>query len=169
MPGGRPLKFKSVEELETKIQAYFDACDPHIEEVKDIVWDKTAKTYDEIFVKRMSRQIPYTITGLAVALDTSRETLLNYEDREEFFDTIKRAKEKIHAFVEARLFENNATGPIFNLKNNFGWRDKTETEVTGGDNPVRMLLEKYGLLEGENNAAKSDEPIQDSRDSSTQA
>lgn len=168
-PGGRPLKFQSVEELQSKIDAYFAECDPHwideeyydypdldIEESledqpnggslkrrrnKDYKSEQILKTR-----KVMSKQIPYTITGLALALDTTRETLLDYEDGDrdiepdntsddgeelpKFSDTIKKAKLKIHNYAENRLFENNPTGTIFNLKNNYGWKDKTETDVT---------------------------------------
>ena len=41
-----------------------------------------------------------TISGLAVALDTSRRTLVNYEEKEEFFHTIKEAKQFIESVIE---------------------------------------------------------------------
>jgi hypothetical protein len=75
-------------------------------------------------------QIPYTITGLALALGTTRDLLIDYEDKDEFSDTIKEAKAKCHNYAERKLFEANATGPIFNLKNNYGWKDKTEVDNT---------------------------------------
>lgn len=102
----RPLKFETVEKLEEMIESYFVNCDQEKE--------------------------PYTITGLALWLDTNRETLLNYEERPEFFDTIKRAKLKCENWVEKGLLKNqvNATAGIFNLKNNYGWKDKTETDIT---------------------------------------
>jgi len=143
MPGGRPLKFKTVEELQEKIDAYFDSCDPHLEEV--VEWlearDKDGKLKKDehgynylVKVKHlvMTEQKPYTITGLAIALDTSRETLLDYREKEEYSDSLKAAKEKCQAFVEKSLFTlPNVTGPIFNLKNNYGWKDKTEVESSG--------------------------------------
>lgn len=105
MPTGRPLKFKSVKELQKKIDAYFARCE------KD----------DE----------PLTITGLALALDTSRETLMEYGEREEFVDTIKKAKLKIEHAYELRNIKRGNAGDIFALKN-FGWKDKTESDVTLG-------------------------------------
>lgn len=126
---GRPLKFESVESLEAKIQEYFDSC-----------WE--TKEVDGAILQRQVR--PYTITGLAVHLDTSRETLLDYEDKEQFSDTIKRAKMKIHNYVEEYLFTGkNQTGAIFNLKNNYGWTDKTEVDNThkgDGTNPVLVTF-----------------------------
>jgi hypothetical protein len=140
--GGRPLKFKTVAELQKKIDAYFAACDPHIETVTVLEYptkeqkkgNKTIQIPDssaepvEVKRKRISTQVPYTVTGLALALDTTRETLLDYENKDKFSDAIKRAKLKIHNFTELKLFENNSTGAIFNLKNNYGWRDRTEQE-----------------------------------------
>lgn len=113
MAGGRPLKFQSVEELEEKIQAYFDD-----------VASKAVTLEDGKII-----QEPLTITGLALALDTTRQGLINYEERDEFYDTIKRAKTVVENFAEKKLFGNNATGAIFALKN-FGWKDKTEQDIT---------------------------------------
>lgn len=106
MPVGRPLKFKSVEELDSKIQAYFDSCDK----------DGT----------------PYTFTGLSLALDTTRETLLDYEEKDQYSDSIKKAKLRCENYAETSLFNGkNVAGVIFNLKNNYKrWKDKTETDIT---------------------------------------
>lgn len=104
--GGRPLKYKNAEELNEAINNYFKICD---------------ETHE-----------PYTITGLALALDIDRKTLLNYEDREMFFLTIKKAKLKVENYLEKRLInDNSTTGIIFNLKNNFEWKDKQEIEHSG--------------------------------------
>lgn len=104
---GQPRKFKSVKELQEKIDDYFEMCDKE---------------------KR-----PYTITGLALVLDTSRQTLVNYEKTDEYFDTIKRAKHRCENYLEEGMLTNklNSTASIFNAKNNYGWRDKTETEHSG--------------------------------------
>lgn len=148
MPAGRPLKFKSVKELQKKIDEYFAECDPHpqqrvtfkfheIEEEYTTADGKT-KTHkvtdhtrppEEVVEWRISDQIPYSVTGLANYLGTSRETLINYEKRDEFFDTIKDAKGKIEHYWELQLLGAHATGPIFNLKNNYGWKDKTEQDI----------------------------------------
>lgn len=150
---GRPLKFKSVDELQKKIDAYFAECDPHVVETEK--WEVERKSdgtkvkdengYDKLKLikrKRMTEQIPYTVTGLALALDTSRETLTDYEDKEEFSDTIKRAKDKIQNYLELNLNSPSPTGTIFNLKNNYGWKDKTESEISNPDgslNPINKL------------------------------
>ena len=98
---GRPLKFKSVEELESKMKSYFN--ETKIEE--------------------------WTITWLAVYLDTSRETLINYQKRDEYFDTIKKGKDKIEYAYELSLRKRWSSWDIFWLKN-FGWVDKIQTDNT---------------------------------------
>lgn len=119
---GRPLKFKSVEELENRIKEYFKECDRWRPVQVVFKWE----------VNTVMKQIPYTITGLASFLWTNRQTLINYEEKEEYFDTIKRAKEKVERDMEERamMWENNATMSIFSLKNNFDWKDKSEVDET---------------------------------------
>jgi DNA-binding XRE family transcriptional regulator len=137
---GRKLKFQSEEELKKTINAYFDNCDPHVEDVTEWVEarsidgtlkkDENGQNYlVEVTHKVKTKQIPYTITGLALALGTSRQTLVNYEKKEAFFDTIKESKIRCEHFNEQFLFGGNVTGIIFNLKNNYNWQDKTEVDT----------------------------------------
>lgn len=98
---GRPLKFQSVEELDSKINEYFD---------------NTPK--DE-----------WTWTGLALYLDTCRQTLLNYEERPEFVDSIKKGLARVENGYEIDLKKHGRSGTIFALKN-FDWKDKQETDIT---------------------------------------
>jgi len=129
---GRPPKFKSVKELEVKIDNYFNSCwtqkiDPsgNLMFLRD---RKGLKTDTPITVQTQ----PYTITGLAVFLSVDRDTLMNYQAKSEFFGTIKRAKQRCEAYAEEQLFiGRNVAGAIFNLKNNYGWKDKMETEHSG--------------------------------------
>jgi len=111
MPAGRPLKFETVKILDGKIQAYFD------EVAANAITLEDGRVIQE----------PLTITGLALALDTTRQTLMDYEERDEFTYTVKRAKTIVENFAEKRLFGSNATGAIFALKN-YGWKDKSEQE-----------------------------------------
>lgn len=107
MPAGRPLKFQSVEDLDKKIDEYFTLCEE-------------------------KKQKPL-ITELAYYLDTSRETLCDYKEKDGFSDSLKKAKQRCEIILERNLIEGkvNPTGSIFNLKNNYGWKDKTETEHSG--------------------------------------
>ena len=117
--------FQSKEELEVAVQDYFDSCmAPRMTEDGSIITDKKGKPiYYPIK--------PFTITGLAVHLGCCRQTLLNYEGREDFLDTIKAAKLKCHQFTEEYLYSGKTpSGAIFSLKNNYGWVDKTEVATT---------------------------------------
>ena len=111
--GGRPLKFKTVKELQTKIDAYFD---------------NTPK--DE-----------WTWTGLALELDTDRETLSSYKKRPEFSDSVKRALLKVQNQYEIDLRKRGHAGNIFALKN-FGWKDKQDVNFTDDRKIVADLFPK---------------------------
>ena len=102
---GRPPKYNTPEEMQAAVDAYFAEVD-----------------------------IP-TVTGLALALGfCDRTSLLYYEnDKPEFLITIKRAKTRIEDSLEHLLLSGRGqvAGVIFNLKNNFGWKDRQEREITG--------------------------------------
>lgn len=98
---GRPFKYKTAEEVQPLIDGYF----------RDTPKDE------------------WTITGLALALDTSRTTLCDMEGRDELTNTIKKAKEQVENSYELDLKKSGRSGTIFALKN-FDWKDKTETDLT---------------------------------------
>jgi hypothetical protein len=129
---GRPLKFGNVEELEKKIEEYFATTGWQQREVYN-------KKKGE--VQMVPVYEPATVTGLAVFLDTSRETLVNYEEKKEYFDAIKKAKDRCEHSLEygATLGEINPIWAIFASKNNYGWRDKTEQDITSGGKPLPIL------------------------------
>ena len=70
------------------------------------------------------------MAGLAYHLGVDRKTILNYEKESEFFQTVKKARQRLEDSVERRLFAANATGAIFWLKNNAGYTDRQEHDVT---------------------------------------
>lgn len=127
--GGRPRKFSNVEDMQKAIDDYFQKCDEKV--VKK--YSKAADDYIDV-----PSPTPYTIEGLAVALGVDRRTLLNYENEkgyEEFFLTIKEAKDKVLQNLSERalLGDSVPSTSIFLLKNNYGYKDKTEQEITGKD------------------------------------
>jgi hypothetical protein len=119
---GRPMLFTDVKALQARIEAYFQTCDQN----------------DQI----------YTIGRPAEALGMVRQTLLNYEGKPEFLDTIKKAKMRIEARIEEMglLGKVNPTFAIFWLKNNAGWRDsqhiksESEVKVTDGLKLSELLI-----------------------------
>lgn len=130
MAGGRPPKYKNKEELQEAIDKYFKSCYAPLEEGQD------PDSYREALR-------PLTIGGLAVSIGMCRESLLNYAKDEEFFSTIKKAKDIVHAWAEERLFAGGqVAGCIFNLKNNYGWVDKTEVDKNTTLKVVRKVYDE---------------------------
>lgn len=130
----RPLKFNNLEELEKRISDYF-ASTPREE---------------------------WTITGLAIALDTCRQTLLNYEEKDIFLDTIKRAKLFVENSYEIDLKKHGRTGTIFALKN-FDWKDQTQTDITSGNKPIPIL--QINAVSKNNSNKKDIRPDEKDKDS----
>lgn len=120
--GGRPPKYKTAEEMQKVIDEYFESCF-RIMRNKDGEGMIDPKTGEYCYEQHK----PFTVSGLAYALGIDRRTLLNYSEKDEFFPTIKRAKNRIETFLEESLITGSScTGIIFNLKNNYDWRDKQE-------------------------------------------
>lgn len=111
MSAGRPPIFEDAGSLQGAIDAYFEATD-----------------FSKI-----------TLTGLAYDLGfESRQSLYDYEKREEFSYIIKRARLFIESAYETKLSGKEVGGAIFALKN-MGWKDKQEVEHV---NERFMLIEK---------------------------
>lgn len=123
-------KWSSAEEVAEKIQKYFDDCDANEE--------------------------PYLITGLALALDTNRMTLLNWQRMETDWgleygslpeghveiisDLIKYAKAKCEHYGAKGLIKGtiNPAAAIFNLKSNYRWIDKNELDITSDNKQMAV-------------------------------
>jgi len=144
---GRSKKWKSAKDLQRDIDAYFAECD-----------NNTRKVYSKAAgdVVEVPDPIPYTIEGLADTLDCDRETLLRYEKQEgyeEFYGTIKSAKNKIqrNKLERGLMGHSNSTVTIFDLKNNHGYVDRTEHDMksTDGSMSPRTLDDWYDEKRGE--------------------
>lgn len=101
--GGRPPKYTKPEDMELRCEEYFITC--------------------------IDRGENITITGLALYLGFScRETIYEYGKKKGFSDVVKRAMCVVENRYEIAACNNNATGPIFILKN-MGWSDRTEMDL----------------------------------------
>ena len=116
------LKYKTQEQLQKGIDKYFKECD--------------------------EKQKPYTMSGLAYSLGVERQTLVNYGKSDLFFTQIKEAKQKVQAQLEENALSGkaNAVFTIFNLKNNYGWRDTFEVK---NDNELNKLDELLGAIKND--------------------
>ena len=121
---GRPPKYKSKEEIQEKIEQYFQDCKGEI--LKD---DEGNTVFNKFGNPVIVGEKPLTVTGLALALGfASRQALLNYQGKKEFNDTITRAKSRVEEYAESRLFDRDGSnGAQFSLRNNFkGWNIDNE-------------------------------------------
>ncbi len=88
----------------------------------------------------------YTMSGLAQALGMSRKTLVNYEKKELFYSLIKNAKQIVETQLEEKVIDKKeyCLGQIFNLKNNYGWKDQQEIKTTNEVNisPLESAMNK---------------------------
>ena len=117
--GGSPPFYKDVDELDAKINEYFN------EGIKK----RTVLIGKSPNQEKVEIPIP-TISGLTYYLGfESRQSFYDYEKREGFSYTIKRARLFIEVEYEEQLSCGNTVGAIFALKN-MGWKDKTHTDVT---------------------------------------
>lgn len=115
---GRKKKYKTVEELQKAVDAYFESCE---------------------FGGK-----PVTISGLCLYLGVDRTTLWNYQDIDgRYLNTIKQAKLRCENYVEEALYKGDIApnAGIFALKN-YGWTDKQEIDQRlESDNTVHVVLD----------------------------
>lgn len=147
--GGRPKKYNTVEEVNKVIQEYFDSC------FEPLFIKSTGEPFINDKGEILTHQVrPFTIGGLADALDMTRQSLLNYSKDEKFFDTIMRAKRKCEVYAEERLFDKDGVnGAKFTLINNYdNWKEKTEvnSNVKFDKSPINELIESIDNIKNEN-------------------
>lgn len=126
---GRPPKYVTAEQMQAVIDRYFEDC-----KGEPIIGDDGMPILDKFGQPFIIHQRPPTVTGLALALGfTSRQALLNYQAKKEFVDTVTRAKARIEAYAEERLFDRDGQrGAEFSLRYNFRWVND-EKKDDGGE------------------------------------
>lgn len=103
MRTGRPPKFESCDQLNEMFEAWKGTFTEASDEIPDV-------------------------EGLCIYLDTARQTLFDYEKKDEYSDAIKRIKDWIH-FKKKQLAMKGKIPPaiyIFDAKNNAGYVDRSE-------------------------------------------
>lgn len=131
--GGRPLLFKDEAELQVKIDEYINVC-------KENQIDFITK---EGKVIKISKPLIPTIAGLAYHLGTDRHTIYNYEEKDEYFHTIKKIRNYILSQIETKLVntDGNTAGTIF-ISKNYGYTDRQEIEHKFNDIDEILLKRK---------------------------
>jgi hypothetical protein len=127
---GRPPLYNTTEELENKIDEYFEKG----VRTKTVVVGRGKDNYE------VEIEIP-TITGLCLYLGfESRQSFYDMEKNNEFSYTIKKARLRIENHYEELLQTGTPAAAIFALKN-FNWTDKTEVEQTITDKSQKQVIE----------------------------
>lgn len=119
---GKKPRYKTPEEIQEKIDAYFIQCEGTL--LRDHNGDPMVDRWgNPIYIDRK----PPTITGLALALGfKTRKALQLYKAKKEFTDVILLAKSRIEQYNEEMLFSRDGSkGAQFSLRHNFqGWQDE---------------------------------------------
>lgn len=148
MPVGRPKKYTK-KGLETAVEGYFASISG------GEAWEAEYKR-------------PPTVSGLCLYLGIDRSTWQNYADPKlhpELQEITAYAKMRMEAYLEEQLLtrEKNVQGLIFNLQNNYGWREKREVELGGETRQAvadsaqarpMSIAEKVALLSEQREALK---------------
>lgn len=114
---GKPPKYRSAAQMEEAMERYFASIG----------------------------DAPPTVAGMTYFLGFADRSSLEYYKREKpaFRQVIRRARLRIEASLEQQLMRGSSvTGIIFNLKNNFGWKDAQEFTHTGpGGSPLSIEVQ----------------------------
>lgn len=128
---GRKPKFKSPDEMQEKIEAYFKSCEGVL-----LKYDDGKPVFNKYGEPVIYGEVPLTVTGLALALGfTSRRALLDYQAKPAYKAIIETAKLRIENYAERRLYDKDGmNGARFTLQNNFkDWdADKPHDDSKGG-------------------------------------
>jgi hypothetical protein len=143
---GRPFgtfKYDSAEELQKDIDDYFASCDP-----QPLLDDEGFQITDKNGNPMFTQGKPYTLTGLALALNISTRTLSNYSTEDygdvNYFHIVNRARQKCLDYAENRLYDKDGVqGAKFYLTNNAermgGLRYAERQEVSMDVAPITFI------------------------------
>ena len=160
---GAPRKYKTAKALEKAVETYWKSISY---QMPAIISTPTGEVDEKGCVKYATRMLtvdeegrirldgigaPKTVTeyleepsvaGLCLHLGISKDTWAEYAKLEDLGPVCERFKMRHENYLAGKLDGNKAKsvqGVIFNLKNNFGWADKTEVE-SKNDTTVRYEL-----------------------------
>lgn len=160
---GRPKKYTK-KGLEAAVEGYFASISRSVQ-ARDA--DKQPLYNDAGEPIRVTEYVrPPTVGGLCLYLGIDRSTWQNYADGKlhpELAGVAARARARMECWLEEQLLtrEKNVQGLIFNLQNNYGWREKREAELGGETRKAvsdgaevrsMSIAEKVALLEEQREA-----------------
>jgi len=133
MPAGRPKKYTK-KSLQQAVDGYFASISRTVDALDGRGKPMCNDAGEAIRVTEYVR--PPSVGGLCLFLGIDRSTWQNYADRKlhpELAEITAYARVRMEAYLEEQLLtrEKNVQGLIFNLQNNYGWREKREVELGG--------------------------------------
>ena len=128
--GGRKRTFESPEALAKAVKGYFNSCwRPKVNADGRLVYADGKLVFEQFR--------PYTMSGLALYLGISSETLRKYGKDEDLADIVLTARQHVEMYTEEQLMQGIATAKV-SLEHNFGW-NKAES---GFGEEIKIVLEK---------------------------
>ena len=119
MNRGRPRKWPTQQDLDNSIDSYLES--------RKKIDDNGSWT---------GKYEPITVSGFCVFCNTYDDVIQDYangkyDDKDNIYSkSYKKLLGMARNYTEEYLFSGkNVAGAIFSLKNNYGWKDKTEQEV----------------------------------------
>ena len=175
MAAGRPKKYTR-KKLREETERYFRSISRTILARDDTGGIIRNDDGDEIQI--LQYVVPPSIAGLCLQLGIDRSTWQNYADpalHPELADVVAEARARIEAYLEQELLtrEKGLQGIIFNLQNNYGWRQKQEVELgektrsSMGAGEMR-IADKLALLAEERDALLMTEREDDGEEADTE-
>jgi hypothetical protein len=125
---GRPLLYNSVEDIQVAINKYFDTIGPVF------LRDKSGECVLDKFSKPIVIDYKHpNVTGLALALGfNSRQSFYNYQGREDFLDTMSRARAYIEDYTTNLLYgRDTSNGARFYLERIYQMHETKNLNVDG--------------------------------------
>lgn len=133
----RPQKY-TPKTLREQAELYFKNCDKLNEWLTDVRFKK-----------------PKTLSWLCLWLNVSKDYISEKAKDDNFSETIKEIRLVVENNIEEWILTNtyNSTSWIFNLKNNFDWKDKSEVDNTNtnfdatemlNENQKSLIVKRYG-------------------------
>ena len=126
------LAFNSPDEMAERIDEYFNSRQA-TRTIKGRDANGNLLEWEETYYR------PPTMAGLALSLGITRQTLINYAERDEFLPVLTRAKHQVAEWVEEALFtREGSNGARFALEVNHGYG----REAPGGTSepPVTKII-----------------------------
>lgn len=163
---GRPAKYETAQELGAAVEDYFRSVSYQKPVIITTPTGEVGEDGNEVIVTRMLREgpdntgrpvtvteylEPPSIASLCLFLGISRDTWAKYARRRGFREIVEHTRTRIEAYLVGRLESRHTQGVIFNLKNNFGWKDKQEV---GLDEDTRKAVSVERFLREEGKRAE---------------